>query len=532
MKRFPITASAHRSSQGMMAAALTVISMAACQDLSPTTNTVWEVAPSADHLPPTFAWFAPLGTGVADPSTFADDAAPTVEICPWNGTACSGAVIARFGTVPGPGIGALTVDAAAGEYSASWNLLSSAFTTRRTYRIRALVGTTERLAVSVDVVRGRWALTREGSPAPLVSANQLAIRFGIQEARHTTVTQLVGLPYPGLLGIPTSINAGGIIVGMVGGSGDARRAQYFSPPRLIHEVQPIPGDPCSGSYAERASINDGGQTAGIGGACIDAGGGFGSFIRVYGPGGSIAGPFLQPLPGATSDWGGYLNNANEVVGHSYFTPSNIDLAHATLWLGGVPTDLGNLGDRGVEPLAMAPNRSGADRIIVGRSPTSPPFNDFSAVQWRNGSWSLLQPRPGCVRNFTQAFDVADNGMVVGQERWCGGDPVLWIDGQFRSLAPECGQAHGLALQSGAAKAITLTPAGRVLIAGDCGGVPAVWYDDGHGGFVCELLPLLSGDDRGEAVDVNPSGVIVGSSFTFGGPSHPVRWDFVLPPIDP
>jgi hypothetical protein len=72
------------------------------------------------------------------------------------------------------------VNAAAGYYEASWNLMDVNFTTRRTYRIRVLQGTSELGAVSVDVVRGRWGITGlPGTLVPLMSATNLPIRFGI-----------------------------------------------------------------------------------------------------------------------------------------------------------------------------------------------------------------------------------------------------------------------------------------------------------------------------------------------------------------
>lgn len=125
-----------------------------------------------------FMWLAPLGTGTADPSMFDPTASPTIEICAWSGAACSGAPIATFATTPATGIGPIVVNTAVGDYEASWNLLNAALTTRKIYRIRVLQGTVEVGAISVDVVRGRWALTRsDGALAPLVSANELPIRF-------------------------------------------------------------------------------------------------------------------------------------------------------------------------------------------------------------------------------------------------------------------------------------------------------------------------------------------------------------------
>jgi hypothetical protein len=136
--------------------------------------------PRAAAVAPSLVFLPPLGTGVADPATFDATAAPVVEICPWNGTACTAAPVARFSTTPSGATLPLTVDAAAGRYEASWNLLDARFLTRQTYRIRVLQGTVVLGGVSVDVTRGRWALTRaDGTLAPLAGATELPIRFGL-----------------------------------------------------------------------------------------------------------------------------------------------------------------------------------------------------------------------------------------------------------------------------------------------------------------------------------------------------------------
>ena len=137
---------------------------------------------------PTFEWFAPVGAGVANAATFNAVAAPTVEICAWNGANCTGSPVARFSTVAGVDVLPLSVNATIGQYEANWSLLSTTFTTRKTYRIRVLQGPTELGAVLVDVVRGRWALARsDGKIAPLVSSNALPIRFGVAMAAERTL---------------------------------------------------------------------------------------------------------------------------------------------------------------------------------------------------------------------------------------------------------------------------------------------------------------------------------------------------------
>jgi hypothetical protein len=131
----------------------------------------------------TLAFLPPLGTGVADSATFDATAAPVVEICAWNGVACSAPPVARFSTTPSGTTLPLLIDRTIGRYEAAWNLLDSRFVSRKTYRIRVLQGTTELGAVSVDVVRGRWGLTRsDGTLTPLIAASTLPIRFTLKLA--------------------------------------------------------------------------------------------------------------------------------------------------------------------------------------------------------------------------------------------------------------------------------------------------------------------------------------------------------------
>ncbi len=144
------------------------------------------------------AWLAPLGTGIADPATFEADAVTRVEICWWVAGACNAAPIAQFATLPVPGEGTLRVNSAAGAYEADWSLMSTSLLTRRTYRIRALRGTLEVGAISVDVIRGRWALTRnDGTLAPLVAATTLPIRLFVPIVVGSPSTLVLTTPAAG-----------------------------------------------------------------------------------------------------------------------------------------------------------------------------------------------------------------------------------------------------------------------------------------------------------------------------------------------
>jgi hypothetical protein len=148
-------------------------------------------------------------------------------------------------------------------------------------------------------------------------------------------------------------------------------------------------------------------------------------------------------------------------------------------------------------------------------------------------WSELPGPSNCdVRN-SVAVDVSDDGIIVGTEGYCLSTGVIWENGQVRHLKAECELAAGPVISSPSQFfGIARTPGGRHLIAGTCNGQPAVYYDDGAGNYTCHLLPLLPGDTLGMAVDVNPSGQLVGRTYTQTGQSHPVRWDFTLPNAPP
>jgi subtilisin family serine protease len=175
---------------------------AACADgvsTAPTTPGSRPAPNVAAAAAPALTWLAPLGAGRADPATFDATATLAVEIYAWAGDRCTERCtdppVARFTTAPAVPEQLIVARAAEGMYEAGWNLMDARFVTRRTYRIRVLQGATELGAVSVDVVRGRWALTRaDGTLAPLVSATSLPIRFHVGRAVSPDGTQLPGAP--------------------------------------------------------------------------------------------------------------------------------------------------------------------------------------------------------------------------------------------------------------------------------------------------------------------------------------------------
>ena len=165
-------------------AAIALLTVASCSDSSVsgpgTTNAKRALAPVGTTSAGALTWLLPLGTGVANAANFDANAVTRVEICPWVANTCSGAFVSAFAPVPGAGESPLMVNTAAGRYEATFNLLNAKFTARKTYRIRALQGSTEVGGLLIDVVRGRWALTRtDGTLAPLAAANTLPVQFHV-----------------------------------------------------------------------------------------------------------------------------------------------------------------------------------------------------------------------------------------------------------------------------------------------------------------------------------------------------------------
>ena len=137
---------------------------------------------------PLFYFLAPIAANPSVTGTFDANTAPQIDICEWSGGAC-GTVVARFSTTPAKGDGAVVVSSTAGDYEASWSLLSTALVTRKTYRIHVYSAAVEFGSVTVDVVRGRWALTRDdGSLAPLLAASELPIKFFVAQASGSPVS--------------------------------------------------------------------------------------------------------------------------------------------------------------------------------------------------------------------------------------------------------------------------------------------------------------------------------------------------------
>lgn len=165
----------------LASALLLAVVVQACSDSSVVAPSELETgAASFNMVPGVPDFLAPLGTGVAVPATFDAGAADRVQVCTWVNNACVGSPVAQFATTPSAGVLPLVVNTSVGRYEATLNLMSTSFLARKTYRIAALKGTTVLSTVLVDIIRGRWALSRtDGTLAPLVAATDLPIQFHI-----------------------------------------------------------------------------------------------------------------------------------------------------------------------------------------------------------------------------------------------------------------------------------------------------------------------------------------------------------------
>ncbi|HEV7587724.1 MAG TPA: PKD domain-containing protein [Longimicrobium sp.] len=310
-----------------------------------------------------------------------------------------------------------------------------------------------------------------------------------------------------------AINASGVAAG---DANFALNVESSFAVRFAGQVDSIPAD--SLSYTQIGEdINDGGTIVGSGVQGLPGA----QYLRagfVYGGGTAV---FLPHLPFSSFAEAYGVNNAGDVVGLSRVSSADL---HAVLWRssgsGYTIVDLGN-----GYATAIAPNLGGSNTLVVGV--TAGPH----AFIWQSGVMTELPPPPGLGpldSYWTEARDVADNGMVVG---WWGsaGEAILWDNGQTSSLAMPC-----RALTPGGqslANAIAVTPSvpHRVLIVGTCSDQAIVWYDDGRGGYAAQLLPPLPGDNAATALDVNAQGQIVG--YSRDGATlvdRAVRWAFTPP----
>jgi probable HAF family extracellular repeat protein len=186
-----------------------------------------------------------------------------------------------------------------------------------------------------------------------------------------------------------------------------------------------------------------------------------------------------------------LNDAGMVVGAS--NPAGADNSHAFVWNDGVMTDLGTLG--GSWSYAQGINNRGE---VIGRSETS--THQLHSFLWKDGVMTDLGE--------IDAWDINERGQVVGLKAEIGyAHAVIWENGTIVDLG--VGQAFGISPSGTVAGWRPVPQTGRWEA--------CVWQGD----TVVDLGTL--GGNSSVAYAINPSGIVVGSSYAADWQSHAAVW---------
>lgn len=239
--------------------------------------------------------------------------------------------------------------------------------------------------------------------------------------------------------------------------------------------------------------------------------------------------------GGSGSWAYDINNAGQVAGRSNTTDNSA--VHATLWSGEAMTDLGALGGY-ANSIAYGINDAGS---VVGRSVGTA---GFVGTLWRDGivldlglginstanainnagmvAATRLSGSPGQMATWTDGVishrfqtsflrpGINDAGQVVGES---GNQAVLWSGGTATPLGTMPGAVSSYAFAINASGQVV----GDSVFCGACNDRATLWQD-GH----AIDLGTLGGSDS-VAVDINATGLIVGSSKTTGGDYHATLW---------
>ncbi len=215
-----------------------------------------------------------------------------------------------------------------------------------------------------------------------------------------------------------------------------------------------------------------------------------------------------------------INERGQIVGRS---ETNLKYGggyterHAVLWQNGVMTDLGTLGGHGSEAVAI--NQSGQ---VIGSGDTTKlvlPGDTLSgqtphAFLWQKGKMTDLGTLGG---RESDAVAINGRGQVVGasdtKTKSAGGyitsHAFLWENGRMRDLGTLGGDNSG---------AVAINEAGQIVGYSDSGSGSFVWQN----GKMTDLGTL--GGKETEVSDINDRGQIVGKSQTRDGKWHAFLWE--------
>ena len=262
------------------------------------------------------------------------------------------------------------------------------------------------------------------------------------------------------------------------------------------------GQPVGGYLAN--AINDAGWIVGVGTSASRA---ESAFLWKLGAG--LV--FLNPPAGYPTSQAWAINAAGDIVGQSRFDPQS-STAHATIWRGGIATDLGVLGPNGQFSRYSRANDINDAGVIVGDAEPSTGTSTRLGYRWTAATGMVALPVPANTR-VSEAKAINNAGQIVGYIQ--GQDApgaagleraVLWngstivdlglLPGAVASVANDInndGVVVGTAmLSNGAPRAFIWTPTGGLK---DLGTLPG------------DLL----GGPQSEAFGINDNGDIVGSS---------------------
>jgi probable HAF family extracellular repeat protein len=272
---------------------------------------------------------------------------------------------------------------------------------------------------------------------------------------------------------------------------------------------------------------------------------------------------LSPLPGRTSSTAFGINTAGDIAGYS--SPDS----RATLWRGGVPTDLGTLNPSSPSVLTSEAHDVNDAGVVVGFAETgfSAPAPRRLAFRWTQATGMVALPvPPNTVVSDADAINSA--GQIVGYIQPNDGPPraALWTNGTFVDLGVLPGAPNSRAWDINASatvvgvspdefpaiRAFQWTQSGGItalaaLAGSPPGGIPSQAQGINDAGDVvggaavsstvvpavlwrgqsAYQLPRLTNPSTGREIDVaraiNAVGQIVGSAEPATGPSRAVLW---------
>lgn len=225
---------------------------------------------------------------------------------------------------------------------------------------------------------------------------------------------------------------------------------------------------------------------------------------------------LGSLGGATATYLAYsfaygINNGGQVVGYSQMIPNGSG-NHATLWSGGVMTDLGTLITGGTSQ-ARAINDSGQ---IVGWANTAPPGYNH-AVLWSNGVMTDL----GTLGGHSYAYAINNNGQIVGNSS-SPYHATLWSNGVITDLGTVAGGNWS--------EAYAINNSGQVVgYSQTSTGQRATLWSNGSAVDLNTLVTLGNGVILNEAHGINDAGQIVANGRNASGT---IQSAYLLSPITP